>query len=68
MNTLEEEIKIHEHVSSVVAEVGSVLRVGDVVVHLQWIGMVGDVAKSERETDGMLRVDVEVLRNAGICR
>src|SRR5882757_1425806 len=44
---LEEEIKIHERVGSVIAEVGSVLRVGDVIVHLQGVGVVGDVAEGE---------------------
>jgi hypothetical protein len=42
--SLEKEVKIHEGVSPVIAEIGSVLRVGNVVVHLERVVVVGDIA------------------------
>jgi hypothetical protein len=42
-NFLEKEVKVHEGVSPVIAEIRSVLRVGNVVVHLERIVVVGDI-------------------------
>jgi hypothetical protein len=42
--SLKKEVKIHESVSAIIAEVGAVLWVGNVVVHLQRVVVVGDVS------------------------
>jgi hypothetical protein len=46
-DSLEKEVKIQQGVSSVVAEVGPVLRVGNVVVHLKRVVVVGDVSDGQ---------------------
>jgi hypothetical protein len=41
--SLKKEVEIHEGVSPVIAEIGPVLRVGNVVVHLERVVVVGDI-------------------------
>src|SRR5882724_1990966 len=64
----EEKVEVHQQMAAIVPEERAILRVADVVVHLKKIRMIAQVDSIYGEAYCMLRIDVDVLRNARVER
>lgn len=65
---LEQEIEVGRESSSAMAKEISARWISHVMVHLLWIEMVGQVKTTDRDPDGILRIDFEVLGKTRVQR